>query len=272
MIKWVLLFIAFIALALSACSPERILARKYLENHANNAIMIVPAYDLYKDNLVLDYDTTIKYTPSQLDSMAWAQSTFVRFLSDSIFLTNFTNSFIDGLNRYGYDVYIENDADVFLGLPDPKWMINLAQIQLTEEYTYEYRTAYYMEDYYTIKFRKNKVNLSTWLEASKANSENMDVLYLEGYLEDRIVNPLDLGLLFSYNLAPERDSISLRNVYTMASQSGSKHAELLFDYFMNDYIRKNLPADAIPTRLYHYNWNNKKLTGRIKQKFEIMEK
>ncbi len=269
MTQRVLSFLLFI-MVFASCSPERKLARKYLENHTGHAVMIVPSFELYKDNLVLDYDTAIKYTPDQLDSMAWAQSTFIRFLSDSIFLTNFTNSLIDGLTRYGYEVYVENDADVFFALSDPKWMINLAQLQLTEEYSYEYRTAYYQDEFYTIKYRKNKVNFSTWLETSRTNSGNMQVLFLESYLEDKIVDLFMLNMIFDYNLAAERDSIGMKHVYKMATQSGFKHAELLFDYFMNDYIRLNLPEGIVDRKFFHYNWNRKKLTKGLNERFDVV--
>lgn len=257
-------------LALLSCSPERKLANKYVSNHKGNAVMIVPSYTLYKDNLTLSYDTAVKYSADQLDSMAWAQSSFVQYISDSIFLTQFTNNLIDELSNYGYEVFVENDADVFLSLPDPKWMVNLAQVQLTEEYTYEYRTAYYMEDYYTIKFRLNKVNMSTWLETSRTNSGNMQVLFLEGYMEDALKDALTLNLVFDYNLAPERDSISLKEIYNMAEQSGKKHAELLFDYFMNDYIRLNLPAGIVNRKYFHYNRKLNKLKKGLPERFDVV--
>jgi hypothetical protein len=70
MVKYFGILGLFAILLLAACSPERNLARNYVKNHTGNGVMIVPLYELYKDNLSVSYDSTIKYTTQQFDSIA----------------------------------------------------------------------------------------------------------------------------------------------------------------------------------------------------------
>jgi hypothetical protein len=263
----------FILFLLGACSPERKLARNYVKNHKGNGVMIVPLYDLFKENLTVTYDTSIRYSPEQIDSLAWSQSLFIQHVSDSIFLTNFTNSLINQLSKIGYDVYLDETSDLYLSLPDPKWIVQLAQLQLDEEYKIKYQQKYSVEDntIFYEDFRVNQVNLSSWLEVSRTNSSNKQVLYLEGYIQDDYHLGLDIDLMQGdFGMLGNRDSIAMQDVYAMAESSGQKHAELLFDYFMNDYIRENLPSSIINREYFHYDFSSKSLKKGLNERFDVV--
>lgn len=256
-----------------ACSPERNLARKYVKNHTGNGIMIIPLYDLYKDNLSISYDSAIKYSPQQFDSIAWVQSYFIKKISDSVFLTRFTNSMIAELSKVGYDVYMDASSDVFFGLPDPKWIIQIAQLQLNEEYLNKYYEMYSIEtgEPYSEGIRVNQVNMSSWLEVSRANTGNKQVLFLEGYIQDEIRNKINLNLMEgSVEVEQLRDSVGIADLYLMADQSGQKHAQMLFDYFMNDYIRENLPSGIVNRLYFHYDSKKKTLDRGLKERFDVV--
>jgi hypothetical protein len=258
---------------LAGCSPERKLARHYVKHHKGSGIMIVPLYELYKDNLSISYDTALKFSPEQFDSMAWVQSCYIQHVSDSIFLTTFTNSLINELSGEGFDVYLDASSDIFLALPDPKWIIQIAQLQLNEEHSIDYYEMYSVEsgEPYSEGLRINKVSLSSWFEVSRANTGNKQVLFLEGYIKDDIKNKVDLNLLGgTVGLQQIRDSIQLDDVYKMANESGQKHAELLFDYFMNDYIRENLPSGIVNREYYHFNRKSNSLKRGLKERFDVV--
>ena len=234
--------------------------------------MIVPLNELFKDNLTISYDTNARYAPEQIDSIAWVQSCFIQHISDSIFLTGFTNRLIDELAASGFDVYVDGGADVFLSLPDPKWIVQIAQLQLNEDHKINYFQKYSVSDgkeYYEA-FRINQVNLESWFEVSRANAGNKQVLYLEGYIQDDFHLGIDFDLMDGdIGFLGERDSIEVKDVYSMAEQSGKKHAELLFDYFMNDYIRENLHG-ITSTQYFHYNRFTDKLKKGAKERFDIV--
>lgn len=267
-----LLFVSVLIL-LGACSPERKLARKYVKNHKGNGILIVPLYELFKDNLTITYDTNLRYSNEQIDSIAWAQSCFIQHISDSVFLTNFTNSLIDGLSSVGFDVYLDGESDVFLALPDPKWIVQVAQLQIDEDYRIKYQQKFSIDDntLYNEGFRVNQVNLSSWLEVSRANTGNKQVLFLDGYIQDDCYLGIDVDLMQgNFGMLGNRDSLEIADVYSMAKSSGQKHGELLFDYFLNDFIRDNLPPGIINREYFHYDFKTKSLKRGLNERFDVV--
>jgi len=263
----------FVMLLIVACSPERNLARDYVKQQSGNGVMIIPLYELYKDNLSISYDTALKYTPDQFDSIAWMQSRFIKYVSDSLFLTIYTNSMINKLTTERYDVYLDGSSDIFLSLPDPKWVVQVAQLQINEKHTYNYYELFPVDgsESVTESLRINQVSLSSWFEVSRANTGNKQVLFLEGYIEDEVFRGVDFNLLDG-NIGIEqiRDSLKMDDVYKMAFDLGKKHAELLFDYFMNDYIRDNLPPGIINRQYFHFDQKSKSLKKGLKEKFEVV--
>jgi len=263
-----------IVLLLAACSPERNLARQYVKSHTGNGIMIIPLNELFKDNLSLRYDTAIKYNPDQLDSMAWTQSVFIRQMSDSVFLTFFTNSLINELGKEGYEVYVDGGSDIFLSLPDPKWMIQIAQLQINEGHQYNYYEVYSEEsgESYTDSLRINGISLGSWFEVSRANTGTKQVLFLEGYIQDEIKRGIDFDLLAgTIGLQQNRSAIEMKDIYNMANQLGKKHAELLYDYFINDYILDHLPAGIVNRKYFSYDQKSKSLKKGQKERFDVVK-
>jgi hypothetical protein len=267
------LIVVSLLLLLGACSPERKLARKYVKNHKRNGILLVPLYELYKDNLTIAYDTNLRYSNEQIDSIAWVQSCFIQHVSDSVFLTNFTNSLISELSTIGFDVYLDGESDVFLALPDPKWIVQLAQLQLDENSQIKYQQKFSIDDN-TVNYEEfsvNQINLSSWLEVSRTNTGNKQVLFLEGYIQDDYHIGFDVDLMQGdFGILGNRDSLEIENVYSMAKYSGQKHAELLFDYFLNDYIRDNLPAGIINREYFHYDFKSKALKRGLNERFDVV--
>jgi len=262
-----------IVFLIAGCSVERNLARQYIKNHTGSGIMIIPQYELYKDNRTISYDPNIQYTSNELDSIAWAQSCYIQHISDSIFLTAFTNSLINELSNQGFDLYTDGSSDIFFSLPDPKWMVQIAQLQIDEDHLIEYHHLYSVEDGepYNEPFRYNQVSLSTWFEVSRANTSNKQVLYLEGYVQDDLHTNVDFDLMEgTIGLLGERDSLEIENIYVFAEQFGEKHGELLFDYFMNDYIRENLPPGIINRQYFHYNRKTKSLKRGLNERFDVV--
>jgi len=275
MLKVLALPFAFILLLLAACSPERKLANDYVKQHNGNGVMIIPLYELIKDNRSINFDTAVKYTPEQFDSIAWEQSCFIKHVSDSVFLTTFTNSMIDKLTTDGYDVYVDAGSDVFLSLPDPKWVIQIAQLQLDEEYTIDYLERYSAETGEPLNegvgYRVNQVSLSSWIEASRANTGIRQVLYLNAYMEDYVKHGVKFDMMEdSVGLYTNRDSIQMDDVYKMAFDLGQKHAELLFDYFLNDYIRTNMPSGIIKREYFRFDRKSKSVKRGLKERFEVV--
>lgn len=279
MLKYLNILILFLILILSGCSPEYKLARQYIRNHKSNALMLIPLYEIGKDNLTLNCDTNILYlySPFQLDSMAWAQSAYVKSISDSVFLTRFTSSMINELNRAGFDIYVSDSSDFFNKLPDPKWLVKVAHLQLNEKHTVN---NYNVCDEkvegvidFTASLRMNMLNLHSWFEASQTETGNKQVLYLEESIMDNRTLGYDFALNKGYEgLQQNRDSLEMEDVYKLADESGIKHAELLLNHFLNEYISRNLPVGITKKKYFYYDRILHSLKPGLNQWIELEEK
>lgn len=124
---------------------------------------------------------------------------------------------------------------------------------------------------FTEGLRVNQVSLSSWLEVSRANTGNKQVLFLEGYIQDYIKRGVNLNLMEgNVGLEQIRDSMTVEDVYKMASDMGQKHAEMLFDYFMNDYIRENLPAGIVNRQYFRFDRKSNSLKKGLKERFDVV--
>ena len=267
-------FLAVFAGILVSCSPERNLARAYVRNHTGDGIMLSPSDILYKANPGAYMDKSKFRTGAEQDSVAYYTSNYVQFISDSVFLTLFTNSLIDELTSLGYQVTLDQSADLFLDSKNPAWIVQLSQLQLEEDFTVKYAYGYDDEDHeYYQDYRINSIGLNSWTEVNRVNSEEgtKQLLYLSGYIEDDVNQSVRLDFYRGqFYFSNSRDTISFADIYRMASQSGKKHAELLFDYFMNDYIRRNLPHSSATRKEMHYNHKLNKITAGLPERFDVV--
>ncbi len=272
--RHIILLLLLPLMALTSCSLERELAREYVKNHKGEGVLLLPTDLLYKANPAASIDTTVCKTAAQQDSVAYFTSAYVQFVSDSIFLTLFTNALIDELEKYGYEVTLGQAADEFLGSDNPAWIIQLSQLQLEEDYTSAFAYGYddFDEEYYQ-EYRNYTISLNSWTEVSRLNTNQgaRQLLYLSGYIAD---SP-GLGVTLQYYhgqfyMQDLRDTISIRNVYQMAEASGRKHAELLFDYFINDYIRRNYKDSDSPRKEMHYDPRFQRIGQGLYEKFELL--
>ncbi|MBK7213630.1 MAG: hypothetical protein IPH88_10145 [Bacteroidales bacterium] len=267
-----LAFLLMLASCLS-CSTERKLAKKFLNEHKGESLMLSPVDFIYKENPAAYIDTRKYTTPEQQDSVAFYSSKFVQHVSDSIFLTLFMNSLIETLESYSFNVFMDQEANLFLASPKPGWILQMAQMSLVEDYSISSVSGYdYEGEEFIHQFRVNEVSLDTWLEVNRVNTvQSKQLLFLSGYIRDdtsrRISLDYDFGQFYYTN---DNDSIDLDNIYEMADASGRKHAELLFDYFMNDYIQRNMQG-VLPKMSFHYNsiWN--RLENHPWEYFELIK-
>jgi hypothetical protein len=117
--------------------------------------------------------------------------------------------------------------------------------------------------------RMNMLSLNSWFEAKHSSQAKKQVLYLEKSLMDNRT----LGFDFVLNkgkkgLQQNRDSIEMADVYNMADESGKKHAELLFDHFMNQYIYENLPSGTLSKEYFFYDRKSLSIKRGLNQWYE----
>ena len=269
-----LLFVTLMFL-LSSCLPEKKLAQDFLNERPSFSLLIFPSDFIYKFNHkgeeIDGFDTL---TESQQDSALFASSLFMRRIDDSIFLERYTNNFIDECRKLGFKVYLSPELDSSLQQQPQSYLLNIAQLQL-DEYTYMYEDRQPMED--SVFFKKlplDAVDYSIWFELSKLNTSNpvKTVLYASHTATDDIngtfyLDPWSLEVQYRYYI----DTLTLQNLYDMASILGTKHADYLFDFFMNQYISFHLPPDFQTPYWFHYNRQRNTLSITEEEMFEILQ-
>jgi len=268
-----ILLVSFL-LTLSSCLPEKKLAMQFAENPQGiNLLVFSPDY-IYKYNHkgeeIPGFDTL---RSSRQDSALWVNSRYMQFLSDSVLLENYMNGFVGELRKLGFIVYLPSSIDSFLTDKPQSYIVNLAQIQM-DEYTYPLEDEQPFEDtVYYKRFDLNAMDFSCWFELSKVNAaaSKKTMLYSSHSAYDDfegsfMVDPWTRNVRYRYRI----DSLSVTDIYDMATFLGKKHASYLFDYFLNQYVAASLPESEPLYYYYHYNRPRHSVAPVEEDRFDVL--
>jgi hypothetical protein len=271
------LFAVVILINLSSCSIEKKFAREFIKNDTSRLVLVIPPDLLFKTSLK-DYelDNADSLDEWELDSLLYENSIFLKYVVDSVFLSNYYTKYSSELEALGFKVYNEDSLLSFLsGKPD-SYIFNIAQIEL-EEYIMPIVEKQEFEEflYYQV-INLNAVNVNSWLEISRINEEEKKVLFfsslfltdeLEGYFR---YNYFTGNVKYDYSI----DTLLLEEVYDLGELAGYLYAGYTFDFFMNLHIDKRmLEEDRYRSNIYyHYNRNKDYvLPAKEDEKFIPME-
>lgn len=244
------------ALLFSSCSVERKLAMEFLRHKENKgAIMIVPPFsvDMFNNN-EYNFDSINLPDNFPLDSILFQQTKLLKQLSDSIFMEKYLNSFIDNLNKIGFQVFLPNELDTFLNANKPRYVFKFAQIELAESYfPYRVEEKIGKKDFQKI-FELNMIRLQNWFEFEAQDTAWQKVFYAENAITDEFngefITDNESGKLVYYYAI---DSLTVDGVYKMAEDDGYLYAGYLSDYLLNTYIQQNYPKEIKATQFFHYD-------------------
>jgi hypothetical protein len=259
----------------SSCTVESKLADNFLKKLPEIDIQLFTPDAVFKYNHKGEEIQGLeKLSAAGQDSSLFAHSRFIQYVSDSLFLDNYVNNFIDELRKLGFKVYVDASVDSVLLRKPQAYVLNIAQIQV-DEYKLPYEDSEEIDDsVYYKKFGLNAVDLSCWFELSKMNAVKpvKTVLYStfsgsDGFNGRFYVDPFTYEVRYKYKI----DSLEVKDVYELASYAGKKNASYLFDFFMNQYIVYNMPEGIDPMDYYHYNRFRRSVDPAGEDKFEILQ-
>lgn len=261
-------------LLFTSCTIEHRLAKEYIRSGGGESLLVVPSDFLYKtNNTYQEPDRVNMISERAMDSVGYYKSTYLQYISDSVFLEKFYNAFITEMEESGYDIYLPADSQTFDRESNRKWIIRFAQLQLEEESRKLYEDTYDPEEnYYYKEYDVSSVGINSWTEVSFSGSPDQQrLLYLSGFIEDEFeggfnYNHFDDKMYFSDKTL----RITYNDIYRMAVDSGKKHAELLIDYLLNDYIRRNMPPGTTRLSIFHYDKRFRTLTNDVTERFEVL--
>jgi len=254
---------------------ERKLGKEFLTQAPEISIEVYTPENLYKfshkGEKIPGFDSL---SGPQQDSALYASSRFIRFVDDSTFLDKYVNAFIDELRGIGFQVFVDSNVDTILRTQPQAYVVNMTQVQL-DEYFEPYEDSEQVGDTEFYKsFELNAVDASSWFELNKYNAVKpvKTVLYSsftasDGFTGNFIMNNFNLNLQYRYKI----DSLRLNDIYDLASFSGRRHANYLFDYFMNQYISYHMPEGMEILGYLHYSPSRKTFNFTEEEKFEVLK-
>lgn len=259
-------FIIFIPLffLLNSCSVEYKIAKGFVDTPNNISLLVFTPDYIFKNNLkTYEYPVYDSLSGDDLDSALFFNSLFLQNLDDSIFFENYMNNLNLGLSMYGINVFPEYMLDSFLLIQSDAYILYIAQIEL-EEYVMPYTAEEYFGEYfYSETIDLNAVNINSWFEITKLNSdENVKkVLYASHMVFDDMSGSFSQNIFtgevkFSYII----EQMTENDIYELSALLGAKYAGYTFDYFLNNYIIKHLPENVHSDKYLHYNPFRKTLT------------
>jgi hypothetical protein len=243
---------------LTGCSLEQKLARSFIDTSKPAEYLLLRPAFILKYNLkafeIPGVDTLEGY---RKDSTLLENSLFLKSITDSVLIEQYTAGFIKTLESYGARVVLESSIDTLMEKETNADVINIAQFSL-EEYIHPYRSEENVYDEVVVidGIDLNAINFNLWLELSHMNSEKKNkVLFLSDYLLDSMNGTLKQNLISGkYSFDYTIDTITMAQVYEFARWFGKKSAAYLFDYLVNDYIGENIPEEY-PYERYYYHYD-----------------
>ncbi|MCK9617115.1 MAG: hypothetical protein M0R21_04705 [Lentimicrobiaceae bacterium] len=261
-----------------SCSAERKLAKKYITNAGEIPIMLLSPDYLYKINLKSWQAENTNTTKT--DSILFAKSTYLKLLSDSLFIARYMNAFSEELGKLHFKVYSPLETTDFLSLDNSDmYIINMAQLQIEEDIIPVTNEAYFADTIHLYnEFGINSVNLCSWFEISGVNNQDSarnsskKLLYSEESAKDYFdgafkFNVLNQSVYFEYTY----DSLQINDIYDLAAYAGAKYGSYFFDYLMNQYISNNFSSGIKPDKYFHFDLATRKLKQVSKYRFIEME-
>jgi len=266
-----------ITFAMLACSVERKVAREFIKNDSTRSVLVMPPDYLFKTSLkVSAIENADELEDWVLDSLLYEQSMFLKYIVDTVFLSDYHNTYCTALEELGFNVFGEDSLISFLnGKPD-SYIFNLAQIEL-EEYIMPVVEKEVFDDYlYYQVFNLNAVNINSWIEVNKINVEEKKELFFSSlYLTDELEGNWKYNYLTGVVKSDiQVDTLMLDVVYQLSELAGKLYASYTFDYLMNLYIDKRMEEEGLQRSgiYYHYNRDPRFLVpAEEDQRFILMD-
>ena len=256
-----ILFVLLVV-GLSSCTIEQNIARKFKKDPGGVTVMLLFPDFIYKNNLKEEkLNLPDSMNENMKDSILFESSLYLKEINDSLFLKNYYNALSNELKLYGVSVFEESAMDSFLTFVDSAYIFNLAQVGM-EEYIYTATADEIIgeEDFYEFSIDLNAIDVNSWYEATRINSEKLifPVLYASHNIYDDVKGrfkylPLTDKVRYHYKI----DTLKTEQLYKLAEYIGRTYASYIYDYLLNVFVFENMPEGQRPTYYIHYNrWAN----------------
>lgn len=259
----------FILMILSSCASQKKFAYDFVKKSKGANVAFYVPNELKKTNLRIDCNPQnvdlVVLDDEELQDTINSRIKILNKIDDEIFLNVMMMSFEEALKDYDVNLqYWENENTT----PDSlHWVVDLSHIEIQELVNYQLTNCEIEGNYEFVK--TTTINVASWFEL--LNDNNSSFLFTEQNY-DEYINDCYYSKDSLNNLVVNVDlhHISIDGLYDFAVMLGKLYAGYSFDYFMNDYVRKELKKRDLeysedtylrydPYEMYIYYTRNDKL-------------
>ncbi len=243
---YILIPFLIIASLLSSCRVERDIAREFVQQDNNIAILLLADSVLYKTNdkvkRIPDFDSM---NFDMQDSIWAANSVYLDSVNDKKLINNLFSCLKNELEYYEFKIYTDKNKKDFEAL-NSGYIFKVSQVELEED-KYTYRDQYSFPNNDTLIYYKdheiNKYDLNCWFELTPKDTttEKKRLFYNSFSIEDKLDGSFFKNASNTVKYKYHIFLVSLNDIYYLSTHSGNKNSNFLFNYFMNMYIRENMP-------------------------------
>ncbi len=248
-----------IAMLFSACVSSRQLATEFVVEETDLHVLLLPPPELMKSYVPGNPD---EMPPDSVFGPDDDRAEFIGEVEDSLFVEEFMSSLRHYLDVLYVKHYGPEDVDEFFELDRPAYIFAVGQMELLEYVEEELFTGRTDSERYRAKVDVRVVESNVWFEFMKLHDPDhemellFDVRSTSDYVEGRFVRSRDGTVRFD----PEKYPLMLADIYELASFSGKRNAQNIFDHLLNLSVRNQLSRD--PDYYFHYDVDEHRLRER----------
>ena len=220
-----------------SCAPHKKLAYDFIKNTKGASVAFYLPNELEKNNIRKDcLPENLGFIEEEcVDDTIAARTKIVNKIDDEMFLDILISSFESTLEDYDLALeYWENENS----MPDSlHWVVDLSHIEILEYIEYQVAQCIVEGDYEILP--SVGVNVASWIDL--INGEEANFVYTEQSFYEQICDCYyTLDSLNNIVLNAEYYEFDIDDFYDFAVFLGKLYAGYSFDYFMNEYVKKEM--------------------------------
>lgn len=228
-----------ICLLLASCSTQTNLAYDFVRKSKGAEVAFYVPNHLEKINARKDCqgDYLDSIAPEDINDTINARTRIVNKIDEEKFFNVMISSFENTLNDYNLKLsYWENESTK----PDSMhWVVDLSHMEVIEFIEYIWTTCGYYGDYEFLQ--STSVNVDSWFELIDDDKPTGSLLYTEqSYVEYVKVCNHYYDSLDNVIVSADFKRLTIDGFYDFAVMLGKLYAGYSYDYFMNEYVRKEM--------------------------------
>ena len=234
-----IVLLVLVSLSFFSCSSHRDIAYDFVKNSKGASVAFYVPKELQKANLRNDFDQESEsldgLDEEQIQDSIDSRIKILNKIDDDIFLDVMIASFEETL--LDYDIKLEYWETENTKPDSLHWVVDMSQMEIQELVLYQYASCGDYGNYEIVPF--TRINVAAWFEL--INDEESSVVFSEQNYDDYISDcyyRADSANNVLVNV--EYHSVDIEGFYDFAVMLGKLYAGYCYDFFMNEYVRKEM--------------------------------